>query len=275
MMRKMAIGLLLLAVPTIAMAYSGGPPDGRTGAPGELTCFDGCHNSFPLNSGDGSFSIFGPAQFDGGQTYTITIEISDPGQNQWGFELTPLDIGTITITDPTNTQQSSSGGNTYVKQTLLGTYAATPDGPVSWSFDWTAPSNPPDSVIFYAAGNAADFDGSSTGDYIYTTSFTTTLIPVGIDDNPFAAMPSHLSMHNYPNPFNAQTTITYQLPVSGHVRLEVYNINGQLVELLIDRHEDPGEKAVTWNAANIPSGVYLYNLMAADQGIAKKMILIK
>jgi hypothetical protein len=166
----------LFLAPSIGLCFSSGPPDGLTGAPGEDTCL-GCHADFPLNSGPGVLSVTGPEMFEPGQTYQIDVSLAQAGQSRWGFEFTPLDIGGCTITDPTNTQQSSTGGNTYVKQTAQGTYNGDP-GPVSWSFDWTAPADPPDDVTFYAAANAADGNGSTSGDYVYTASFTSSIVPV-------------------------------------------------------------------------------------------------
>lgn len=165
----------VLLLPGLLMARSGNPPDGKTGAPGEGTCHD-CHSTFPINSGDGAFAILGPAEFEPNQTYEITVQVSDPGQIRWGFEITPLDLGSVTITDPIHTQQSLSGGRIYVKQTSAGTYNGTPNGPVSWSFDWQAPSEPPDQITFYAAGIAANGNGSSSGDYVYTTTFTSDVV---------------------------------------------------------------------------------------------------
>jgi hypothetical protein len=167
--------LALLVFPATVMARSGNPPDGKTGAPGEGTCRD-CHSSYPLNSGNGTFEIIAPDNFEAGQTYAVTVEISDPDQSRWGFEITPLDLGSITITDPTHTQQSTSGGKIYAKQTSAGTYNGVPDGPVSWSFDWTAPDDPPEEVTFYAAGIAANANGNTSGDYVYTTTATSGLL---------------------------------------------------------------------------------------------------
>jgi hypothetical protein len=265
----------LAVLPAIALGYSTGPPDGRTGAPGEETCWNLCHSSFPLNSGDGSLTITGPDFFQAGQTYTIVVEIADPGQSRWGFEFTPLNFGSIQITDPTNTQLSSSGENSYVKHTSLGTHAGTPNGPVSWNFDWTAPADPPFSVTFYAAGNAANNNGANTGDYIYTTSFTSDVMSSGVDDDPFTSLPSHLSINNYPNPFNSQTTISFNLPVSGRISIEIYNLNGQLIEAVLDETRSAGEHSVVWNAGDLPSGLYFYRLTAENSTSTKKMTLLK
>jgi hypothetical protein len=157
----------------------------KTGAPGEGTCHD-CHNTYVLNSGPGTFTINTPASFQPGETYEITVTITQNDRQRWGFECTPLDIGTVTITDPANTQQATDQGNIYVKQTTTGTYSGNP-GPAVWNFDWTAPASPPDTVRFYAAGNAADGNFGRTNDYIYTANsysvlFTDTESPQSITD---------------------------------------------------------------------------------------------
>jgi hypothetical protein len=167
------IGLTMFAI--MVWASSSGPPNSKTGAPGEGLCTD-CHNSFSPNSGDGSLSLQGtPPVYQPGTTYPLTVTLSDPGQTRWGFELAVKDAsdqqaGTIVVTDGTNTQTSSSGGITYLKHTSTGTYAGTLNGPVSWNFSWTAPSAGTGTVTFYVAGNAANNNGSTNGDYIYNIS---------------------------------------------------------------------------------------------------------
>jgi hypothetical protein len=202
------------------------------------------------------------------------VQLSDTDQLRWGFEFTPLNFGAVIITDATNTQQSSTGGKTYVKHTSTGTFAGTPDGPVSWSFDWTAPVNPPDSIIFYVAGNAANNNGGASGDYIYTTSFTTHRLITGIDDA-FTSLPTHIKLGNYPNPFNAATTISYGVPVSGFVKIDVFNLTGNLVTTLVNGYQGAGEHKTTWNAADVSSGVYFYTLTSEVGTKTEKMVLVK
>jgi hypothetical protein len=157
-----------------AQAFSSGPPDDFAGNPPGLSDCTTCHGSFPVNSGDGSLTIEGlPAAYDPGATYDLTVVLSDPEQTRWGFELTVLDgsdgAGELVLIDDTNTQLSELAGRQFVKQTFLGTFPDTPDGPTSWPFQWVAPADIP-VVTFYVAGNAANGDGSSGGDYIYTIS---------------------------------------------------------------------------------------------------------
>lgn len=80
---------------------------------------------------------------------------------------------------------------------------------------------------------------------------------------------------NYPNPFNPTTTVEYELPEGSHVRLTVYNMLGQEIEVLVDEFRNPGRYAVKWNGSNRASGVYLYRIQAGSYTDVKKMYLVK
>ncbi len=161
--------------PQLITAFSSGPPDGKTGAPGEGLCNE-CH----LNSGGGDGSLVldsVPAEYAFGQTYTLKIIIEDPGQQRWGFEMTATDqlnqgAGVFTITDAVNTQLSDNPipAKDYAKHTSAGTFIGTFDGPTIWRVDWTAPVSDLGQIDFYLAGNAANASFDNTGDFIYSTS---------------------------------------------------------------------------------------------------------
>ncbi len=80
---------------------------------------------------------------------------------------------------------------------------------------------------------------------------------------------------NYPNPFNPVTTIKYDLPQAVQVELNVYNISGQKVATLVNEKQPAGEYAIKFNASNLPSGTYIYQLKAGNSTQTKKMILLK
>ena len=80
---------------------------------------------------------------------------------------------------------------------------------------------------------------------------------------------------NYPNPFNPATTIRYELPESGDVRLAVYDALGHEVAMLVDRAQSAGSHAVRFEAIDLPSGVYLYRLQAGGKTMARTMMLVK
>jgi endoglucanase Acf2 len=80
---------------------------------------------------------------------------------------------------------------------------------------------------------------------------------------------------NFPNPFNPTTVINYQLPVSGLIRLVVYNILGQELRELVHSKQEAGKHTVTFNAKGLASGIYYYKLMAKDYIKIKKMVVLR
>jgi len=180
-MRRLSIVVLVFSITLKVLGYSGGPPDGYAANPPVFRNCSSCHSTYPVNSGDGSLTLTGlPANgFVPGQNYVLTLTLADPGQQRWGFELTAQyqsgtsypQGGTFTVTQPTYTQLSTAPTPDYLKHTSTGTFLGTP-GPTSWQFQWTAPDLTVSSVTFYAAGNAANGNGNTSGDYIYTYSAT-------------------------------------------------------------------------------------------------------
>ena len=80
---------------------------------------------------------------------------------------------------------------------------------------------------------------------------------------------------NYPNPFNPTTTISYGVPVKSHIALKVFNAQGKEVATLVNEEKPIGAYELTWNSANLPSGIYFYQLKAGNFIETKKMILLK
>jgi len=89
--------------------------------------------------------------------------------------------------------------------------------------------------------------------------------------------------NNYPNPFNPSTKINYQIPELSFIIIKVFDILGNEIETLVDEEKPAGIYELTWNAANLPSGVYFYQLKAVDPSTGsgqafiqtRKMILLK
>jgi hypothetical protein len=80
---------------------------------------------------------------------------------------------------------------------------------------------------------------------------------------------------NYPNPFNPSTEIRYHLNTGSQVDLEVYNTLGQKITTLISEYHTAGQYSVSFNALNLPSGIYYYRLQSGGQIGIGKMVLIK
>lgn len=80
---------------------------------------------------------------------------------------------------------------------------------------------------------------------------------------------------NYPNPLNPTTTISYDLPESQDIKLQVFDITGRLVETLVNGHKEAGHWDATWDASDQSSGIYIYTLKYGEKLISRKMLLIK
>jgi hypothetical protein len=80
---------------------------------------------------------------------------------------------------------------------------------------------------------------------------------------------------NYPNPFNTITHIRYGIPKEAQVRINLYNISGQKVDVLVDKRQEAGYYSIDFNAENLASGIYFYKIETNDFSRTKKMILIK
>ena len=84
---------------------------------------------------------------------------------------------------------------------------------------------------------------------------------------------------NYPNPFNPSTIIPYQLPASGHVRLEVFNVLGQRLAMLVDAEQSAGMHTAQWDATDaagraVGAGVYIYRLSSGGMTESRRMVLV-
>jgi hypothetical protein len=80
---------------------------------------------------------------------------------------------------------------------------------------------------------------------------------------------------NYPNPFNPSTGIGYLVPFSSQVTIKVYNILGQVVDILVDRYHNPGSYSVEWHPNNLPGGIYYLELLSNNFKDTKKMVYLK
>ena len=80
---------------------------------------------------------------------------------------------------------------------------------------------------------------------------------------------------NYPNPFNPVTIIKYSIPQSSNVIIKIFGILGNEIETLVNEEKPAGNYELNWNAANLPSGAYFYQLKAGNFIQTKKMILLK
>lgn len=124
--------------------------------------------------------------------------------------------------------------------------------------------------LIVIGANAAKINGINTGaTYVYTEQEPLTAVKdkIIIDD--------YKLYQNFPNPFNPSTTIKYQIPKNGFVTLKVYDILGKEVKNLVNEYKTNGRYEVMFNAADLVSGVYFYQIKVNDYTANKKLMLVK
>ncbi len=114
-----------------------------------------------------------------------------------------------------------------------------------------------------------DLDGS-----VHYTDGVQVDILSGVDD--LSPLPTVFGLgQNYPNPFNPSTTIEFAVPKEARVRLEVYNLLGERVAILLDDVRTAGYHKVQFDASNLSTGLYFYRLSSGDEVFLRKMTLVK
>lgn len=170
----LTIGLgALVFVPTrTATSNSGGAAARNAGVPGENTCASsGCHSSFALNSGNGSVVVASADTYTPGTALDLTVRVAQSGSSTYGFQIAARDANG----DPAGSFELADGGTRFSGSTTIGQrYVghSTPSVSGEWSVRWLAEAGQVGDVTFYATGNAANGNGSSSGDWIYSTSRT-------------------------------------------------------------------------------------------------------
>ncbi|MDP8208041.1 MAG: choice-of-anchor V domain-containing protein [Candidatus Electryonea clarkiae] len=280
MNKYLMVSIIIISSVSVLFAYSGGPPDNKCGIPGTNDCTQ-CHNSFGLNSGDGTLDFTDLTIYISGETYDLSVSLSDEDQSRWGFELAVIDMegnqaGNLVVSDEENTQLSDNEDEPdFLKQTRTGTFADETEG--EWSFQWTAPSAGAGTVTFYIAGNAANNNGNSSGDYIYAINqaIAEDGANVVFGDNRNGGTDSYVISSIFPNPFNSFASITLSIPREDHLTVEVYDVLGQKVETLFNGVMQPGDRQLSWKADGA-NGIYYLQVISGNQKLeTKKMILLK
>lgn len=116
-------------------------------------------------------------------------------------------------------------------------------------------------------------DGEVTSPWSEVQSFRTGGA-VGADAPPADAPVFALGL-NYPNPVRDVTRIPFSLPAAGHVTVEVLNLIGQRLVVLVDEHRPAGRHEVAWDAGHLAAGTYLYVLRTDTQRASRRMVVVK
>jgi Secretion system C-terminal sorting domain len=196
--------------------------------------------TFGSDTHDGALSVVQTS--DGGYVWTGYLDISTFNQDLWVLK-------------------TDANGNTLWSETYGGTF----------------------NNIGRCINNTDDGNLIITGDYYSEVTNTRDVWLLNVDPDVSdverdenSQIPETIVLkQNYPNPFNPSTTIDFGIPESGFVTLAVYNLLGEQVGLLVNENLSAGNYKADWDAGDLPSGIYIYKLIAGGFNQSNKMILMK
>jgi len=116
---------------------------------------------------------------------------------------------------------------------------------------------------------------NALGQSPWSTTFRFRVRPTGIENISGEIPTEYKLFNNYPNPFNSQTKIKFQVPKDGDVRLRIYDVSGKEVGEIVNNHLRAGIYEVSWNAGYLASGVYFYLLESNGFKDVKRAVLLK
>ena len=250
-----------------AFVKSAAAPAGHSGSPADDKNCTKCHKDVgPAIDLDKVITSDIPDEgYEPGKRYTITANFERPGHVELGFQISPQNqqgdiIGSI---EPTSTQTKLVGDNNgYITHTTSGISAS--DGKKKWSFNWTAPAKNSGDLVFYGAFNASNNNNKSTGDSIFLSTLEVKEnITIGIEDLDNSKA---VEFTTFPNPFIDQVNIKYQLLNKEMVSIDVYDVNGRLMDRLHQGMELPGTYTKPYNFSNqkYAGGLYIIHLKVGE-----------
>jgi hypothetical protein len=142
-----------------------------------------------------------------------------------------------------------------------------------------APDTPLDTTLSVSLVGGWYFP-TGFANYSYPTHFITPImingaVHVGTSGVDEPILPGEFNLQSYPNPFNAQTTIAYDLTFSSNVTLSIFDITGRKIETLFDGSQNAGPHQIIWIANDYSSGVYFYRIQAGNLNQTKRALLLK
>lgn len=285
--KKIVVLLLVIAFQVVFSSSTllklAGAHEGSTGAPNEKTCAQtSCHADATVNPGtlvntltfNGGDSVYTP-----GETYPIKIQIAKSGIKRFGFQVTVLKssdnsyAGTLVVTDATRTQLqngvSPNPTRKYITHKSAGA-AAISTGLNEWTFNWKAPTSNIGAIKFYYATNATNMDNQNTGDQIFLSTFEIKpKIPTGVEEKKKEAF-----FNAYYSSINKQILISYDHVPVGRAKIELRNIEGQLIQSdeLMNSNTSAQNVAINLNSS-ISNGIYLVTYRMDNTMLSRKVYI--
>ncbi|MBN2600962.1 MAG: T9SS type A sorting domain-containing protein [Candidatus Marinimicrobia bacterium] len=184
-----------------------------------------------------------------------------------------FDVGTqgILFVDRPNTMRAINGSEPFLKFSGVD----TSNGVAGICFSGMFPSGiEPGKIVVTSIPIESIYPDEARAEFIEgVMNFFNYVSEIESVDKP---VPLSYSLYqNYPNPFNPVTNISFEVPLSSNINLSVYNILGNITEVLVNEQKEPGKYTLSWNASHLSSGLYYYILKSGKTTITRKCILLK
>lgn len=233
-------------------SFSGGAPDGKTGAMGESTCID-CHGGAATVDPSAITTTIPMAGYKPGATYEITVKAEEAGKMRFGFQAR-ASAGSLTA----GADVQLVGGGTYATHGLGATIA---NDSRTWTFEWTAPAAGTGEVTFNAAMLAANDDGSTAGDNVYSSELK-------VQEANTSSVKDFASagMSVYPVPFTNTITLEKGNQTFETATVSIYTLQGKKVAEKV-----MSTASVSFNTDGLAKGIYIVRLSASSTNITQKV----
>jgi hypothetical protein len=276
-MKKIILSTLaLLAITIVFQNFSSirmgkqreGSEPGHTGSPGDgfVSCVK-CHGGSHVTVDGWITSTIPASGYVPGEIYTIRAVNTTIGHTRFGFQVSPQNIsgtllGRIIVTDTVRTKLVGDGKYiTYRAASVVGVDSMV------WTFDWVAPADSVNEVVFYGAFNS-NHDGHKGGD-------VTQLSQLKVFKQGFTGIAKNnlMQLQVYPNPANAFINISFNNTANQMVSVELYNLNGQLISELHNNTLFAGLQELALPLKKVTKGIYLLKLTAGNATEMQKIVV--
>tara|TARA_Y100001956_G_scaffold52822_1_gene51480 strand:+ start:136 stop:2310 length:2175 start_codon:yes stop_codon:yes gene_type:complete len=250
----------------------------------------------------------GALVYDPNETNSNTLNVLKPTKGYWvkvkqavtsfSFPSQSKSYGKLAVNHPIkHTELKPTPSFMFLKGKISGKYSEgdivkviSEDGKRVGSLAITSGGILRNSPVYGDDFTTEEIDGLKAGElltFIYNGDTLSSEIPFNsmshrdIELEFEAPLPSSFALHqNYPNPFNPVTTIRYDVPDNGLVRIIIYDLMGRKIKTLVDGVSTPGRYSITWDGTDdfgkpVSSGMYFYRMKSIDFQSVKKLMLLK
>ena len=259
---------------------------GGNGSSRDCEAYDPVANSWtskkpmPGGGGDLAVTVYNGLIYTFGGGYTTVGPYSNvyaynPQTDTWDTTLTPMPTPRFAFQTYLVGDKIYAIGGSQSQNTSLATVEVYDPATNTW--DTTLPDMP--EPLAWFAGAVVDdtiYVIGGTPDWQTGDGWVWAYVPPVVNVKHDFTSPTEFALEqNYPNPFNPNTKIKYSIPQSSNTTIKVFDVLGNEIKTLIDEYKPAGKYEIEFNAANLPSGVYFYQLQAGEFISTKKMILLK